>query len=79
MMTIDSIAWFNDADCRDIGPSVFFPHREDNEHIARAICKVCPVKEACLDFAIEHKIEFGIWGGVGIRERKRIARQRRAS
>lgn len=38
---------------------------------ARGICARCPVKAACLDFAMEHRIQFGIWGGVDLERKSR--------
>jgi hypothetical protein len=31
---------------------------------ARKLCAGCPVREACLAYAIETKVETGIWAGV---------------
>lgn len=36
---------------------------------ARAICNRCPVRQDCLDHAIEHREEHGMWGGHTPRER----------
>lgn len=74
MLEINS--WEDRAACKGMTTAVFFPHKEDNEHIARAICKNCPVKCECLEFALTHKIDHGIWGGLGVRSRSRIRRQR---
>ena len=45
--------------------------------MAKAICKKCPVIEECLEFAVERKERFGIWGGKSERERRAIRRERR--
>jgi hypothetical protein len=37
-----------------------------------AICALCPVRLACLDWAIEHNERNGIWGGVSARSRQRM-------
>lgn len=44
--------------------------------LALAICASCPVKQECLDWALDH-VEDGIWGGLQASERRRIIRQRR--
>jgi WhiB family redox-sensing transcriptional regulator len=43
--------------------SIFFS--EDLYDIARAkhLCGTCPVKERCLDGAIERREPWGVWGG----------------
>jgi WhiB family redox-sensing transcriptional regulator len=45
--------------------------------IIRQLCfrEQCPVRMECLVFAIEHNIDFGIWGGCGRRARRRIKRR----
>jgi WhiB family redox-sensing transcriptional regulator len=35
------------------------------------------VKSPCLEYAIENRIDHGVWGGASERERRRIMRQRR--
>ena len=43
----------------------------------RKICDVCPVKEECLDHALDNKERFGMWGGLVPLERLRIERRDR--
>ena len=47
--------------------------------VAQRICAECPVAEACLEYALEHHIDHGVWGGASERERRRILRRRRLS
>lgn len=68
--------WVDKAACAGLRTAVFFPHREDNEREAMAVCKNCPVKCECLEFALAHKIDYGIWGGMGVRARNKLRRQR---
>ncbi|HSH11564.1 MAG TPA: WhiB family transcriptional regulator, partial [Ilumatobacter sp.] len=37
----------------------------------------CPVKQTCLEHALEHRIEHGVWGECSERERRRILKRRR--
>ena len=70
-------AWMADGACRDVEPELFFPNEGVGVERARTICKRCPVCEACLDYAIAHHIEHGVWGGTSERGRRRIAQERR--
>lgn len=44
---------------------------------ARRLCASCPVRQLCLASALLHGEEFGIWGGLGPRERLPLARRLR--
>lgn len=37
---------------------------------AKAICRVCPVREECLETALAIKEPYGIWGGLTEQERR---------
>lgn len=45
---------------------------------AKAVCAKCPVREACLNFAIATNQEYGIWGGASEEERRILRRHWRA-
>jgi WhiB family redox-sensing transcriptional regulator len=70
-------SWRNRAACRGIDPDIFFPVTDEDAEPAKAICDVCPVREACLEFALAAREREGVWGGATERERRRIVRQRR--
>lgn len=59
-----NMPWLQDAACTDSGVD-FFPEVGLYSAVKKAvaICETCPVKQECLDFAMENKIEYGIWGG----------------
>jgi WhiB family transcriptional regulator, redox-sensing transcriptional regulator len=65
------------ARCRDVPASVFFPSDGAGVDAARRFCAECPVRTDCLEYALEHHIEHGVWGGASERERRRIAAARR--
>jgi WhiB family redox-sensing transcriptional regulator len=71
-------AWMADGNCRNYAPAVFFPSDGVGVDRARAICKGCPVAATCLEYALEHRIEHGVWGGCSERERRRILKRRRS-
>lgn len=66
-------SWIGKAACRGMDPSLFFPGRGDSVQEAKNVCKGCPVREKCLDYAISNR-EVGIWGGTSGRERISILR-----
>jgi WhiB family redox-sensing transcriptional regulator len=71
-------AWMADGNCRNYPPATFFPSDGVGVERARAICKGCPVGEQCLEYALEERIEHGVWGGCSERERRRILKRRKA-
>jgi WhiB family transcriptional regulator, redox-sensing transcriptional regulator len=73
--------WRARAACRPYGSELFFPVKADfrNSEIARAkaICRQCPVREECLQVAMDGREKIGIWGGFTPEERARLHRLRR--
>lgn len=70
--------FFSQARCLGLDPKIFFPERRGGlDPRAKTICAQCPVREECLDYAIELNIQHGVWGGCSERERRRLRRSRR--
>lgn len=69
-------AWMADGHCRDHPPELFFPADGVGVEAARRVCATCPVAGACLDYALDQRIEHGVWGGASERARRRIRAQR---
>lgn len=63
--------WMTRADCLGTDPDVFFGGKTDAA-AARRICRACPVREACREFAIADASLLGVWGGTTERERRAI-------
>jgi WhiB family redox-sensing transcriptional regulator len=74
-----SQAWRQQAACRGLDPTAFFPATDEEAEVAKAVCEQCPVRETCLEQALVLREKEGIWGGCTERERRRIIRQRRRS
>lgn len=69
--------WMVKGNCRDEPPSRFFPSDGVGVEVARRICAGCPVKSPCLEYALEQRVDHGVWGGASERERRRILKRRR--
>jgi WhiB family redox-sensing transcriptional regulator len=88
MTVLLSDEWWGLAACRDAEPEVFFPisattASRDTVQRAKAVCSSCPVQSQCLSYALRHRQEQGIWGGLTEDERRllsrRLARNERAA
>ncbi|HEY3906453.1 MAG TPA: WhiB family transcriptional regulator [Streptosporangiaceae bacterium] len=88
MTVLLSDEWWDLAACRDAEPEVFFPisataASRDTVQRAKAVCSSCPVQSQCLRYALRHRQEQGIWGGLTEDERRllsrRLARNERAA
>ena len=79
----DPNSWRHDALCRGVETDLFFPAGELGEEpvkhaqAAKAVCFKCPVREACLEYALATDQPFGVWGGTTEAERRSIRRRRR--
>ncbi|MGB7860229.1 MAG: WhiB family transcriptional regulator [Acidimicrobiia bacterium] len=70
--------WRARAACSGYPNAVFFPSGDapgHNADQALAVCSVCPVAEACLDYALETNQRAGIWGGTTEDQRKSLRRK----
>ncbi len=74
--TYDPNDWRRDAACRDLDTAVFFPDTDEEVAAAKAVCVACPVREACLEFALITRQDDGVWGGLDENERRRVRRRR---
>jgi WhiB family redox-sensing transcriptional regulator len=72
----DGLSWFERARCRGASNSVFYPQRGVPSASALAMCRSCEVRVECLEYALENDEEFGIWGGLSERERRKLKSDR---
>jgi WhiB family redox-sensing transcriptional regulator len=70
----EETAWMADGLCAQTDPEAFFPGRGEPGRAAKAVCAACPVRAACLSYALEHSERFGVWGGTSERERRSLRR-----
>jgi WhiB family redox-sensing transcriptional regulator len=66
------------GDCTNYDPEWWFPEEKPGRvswsrtyaaNTARNICKECPIRKECLDYAVQFHGITGIWGGTDRHER----------
>lgn len=77
--------WRARAACKGVDPELFFPETTDEAldeplvrqqvEAAKAVCRRCPVREQCLDEALE-RLPHGVAGGMTEHERRRARAER---
>ncbi|MEU5598505.1 WhiB family transcriptional regulator [Streptomyces sp. NPDC020298] len=72
--------WRDHAACRHEDPDLFFPVGTTGpavwqERQAKAVCERCPVRDQCLDWAMDTGQTLGIWGGTTESERRALRRR----
>lgn len=71
--------WHEQALCAQTDPEAWYVEGGGDTRPAKRICARCPVRTECLDWALAHDERYGVWGGMGPRERARIRRERGAA
>lgn len=67
--------WTRDALCIEYPDLPWFPDRSDfTDRRTVAVCKRCAVRDECRDYAIEQRIQHGVFGGLTGKQRMRIWR-----
>ena len=70
------MTWQDSALCTQVGPYLWDIAAEDGRTTeakqAKAICRTCPVMEQCALYALDTGIEFGIYGAMGPRDRRKV-------
>ncbi|MEV3931244.1 MULTISPECIES: WhiB family transcriptional regulator [unclassified Streptomyces] len=73
--------WRMHAACREEDPDLFFPIGSSGPALvqvedAKAVCGACPVRDQCLEWALENGQDAGVWGGMDENERRALKRRR---
>ena len=63
--------WTGRAWCRTMEPDALFVEGKAQQR-AKRICRNCDVVVECLAEALDERIEFGVWGGMTERERRKM-------
>lgn len=71
-------AWHTRAVCAPDHGELFFSDRATDQRRAKVICRTCPVRHDCLEYALTTGQQWGVWGGLTSKERDLVRRARRA-
>ena len=63
--------WHDAAACRGLDSEIFFPEKGQPTLRAKAACAVCPVREQCLEHALETDA-WGVWAGSSLTDRRKL-------
>ena len=83
MTAVDNrAAWWSRAACSTADPELFFPISAEGPALkqvarAKAICARCPIRQACLDYALSAGALQGVWGGTTEAERQLLRQRQR--
>jgi WhiB family redox-sensing transcriptional regulator len=72
------VRWRAEAACRGVATDVFFPAGGSGNRTdwsaALAVCARCPVRQACLDYALRTNQPDGVWGMATPSQRRTLRR-----
>lgn len=70
--------WDAEAACQSVEPDLFFPDNlgPSGTAAAQLVCRGCPVRQQCLEFALAARLDHGVWGGLTETERRSLRRSR---
>ena len=71
----DERPWVIFGACRNVEGDTFFPVTKEETDAALAICATCPVRVECLEYALEARERYGVWGGMTEKQRRRLLRR----
>lgn len=68
--------WMVFGACRETDdPDMFFSPNKEQARAALALCATCPVRTDCLEYALDARERFGIWGGTTEKQRRKLLRR----
>lgn len=69
----EDLEWMQSGLCKGSPAKIFFQYDVVRDRLAKAICQGCPVREPCLQYALDND-ETGVWGGTNDKDRDRLRR-----
>ncbi|NUR84019.1 MAG: WhiB family transcriptional regulator [Nonomuraea sp.] len=72
--------WWTAGACLSADPDLFFPISDEGPgrtqvRVAKEVCGRCPVREACLRYALDTRQAHGVWGGTDPAQRRALTRR----
>lgn len=71
-------AFFAEGVCGQTDPELFYPEKGQSPRPAKELCAGCPVRVRCLQWALDTGQWQGVWGGLSVRERRRLVKKDQA-
>jgi len=68
------LSWISQARCRTADPDELFVTGAAQKRAA-VICRQCAVVSQCLADALDNQVEFGVWGGMTERQRRKLIKE----
>lgn len=62
--------WPERAACAGSDHRLFFGLSDHQVTQAKTVCAGCEVRAECLSYAMDNEEQFGVWGGLTVRERR---------
>jgi WhiB family redox-sensing transcriptional regulator len=69
--------WRDQGLCRQADPEEFFAKSTPAIQRAKRICRACPVRPQCVQFAVTNGERFGVWGGLSQTELRPLRNRHR--
>jgi WhiB family redox-sensing transcriptional regulator len=72
--------WRKRGPCTKVDPELFFPIGNTGSALlqieeAKNVCDRCPVRQTCLEWALDTGQDAGVWGGLSEDERRSLKRR----
>lgn len=67
--------WMDSSLCAQSDPELFYPEKGQSANAAKRVCSQCPVRQECLDWAVDAGEDHGVWGGLSRKERHAYAKR----
>lgn len=64
--------WKRWAMCRGMDPEDFYSRSQAKIREAKRLCAICPVRNACREYALTWREGFGVWGETSVKDRNMI-------
>lgn len=65
--------------CTQTDEDLWFSSNADDTERAKLLCGRCDFLRTCLEAALTNDEEFGVWGGMSARERRKVIERRRGA